>query len=196
MVLQEPFLYSISVKDNIRYRHEEVSDNDIVRAAKIVGAHDFITALEDGYDTILQQRGTNLSMGQRQLISFARAVVADPRILILDEATANIDSHTERLIQDGLDRVLRGRTSIVIAHRLSTIIKADRIVVLDLGRVVESGNHQELLAAGGRYANLYAMNFGETLEGTGGDLSAEREGTEMLEEIATDWGGGGGTGGG
>ena len=196
MVLQEPFLYSISVKDNIRYRHEEVSDDDIVRAAKIVGAHDFITALEDGYDTILQQRGTNLSMGQRQLISFARAVVADPRILILDEATANIDSHTERLIQDGLDRVLRGRTSIVIAHRLSTITKADRIVVLDLGRIVESGNHQELLAARGRYASLYAMNFGETLEGTGGDLSAEREGAEMLEEIATDWGGGGGMGGG
>ena len=113
--------------DNIRYSHVEASDNDVEEAAKSVGAHDFIMGLEQGYHTTLAERGVNLSVGQRQLISFARAIVSDPRILILDEATANIDTHTEVLIQEALKRVLKGRTSIVIAHRLSTIRNADKI---------------------------------------------------------------------
>ena len=118
--------------------------------------------LENGYDTMLQQRGNNLSMGQRQLVSFARAVVADPRIIVLDEATASIDSRTEKIIQESLKAVLQGRTAVVIAHRLSTITSADVIVVLDQGRIIETGSHAELLAKGGLYATLYAMNFGET----------------------------------
>jgi len=160
MVLQEPYLFSGTVKENIRYSHEEASDEAVVAAARAVGAHDFIVALEKGYDTELAERGTNLSVGQRQLISFARAIVGNPRILILDEATANIDTHTEILIQNALRRILMGRTSIVIAHRLSTIRNADKIVVLDKGRVVEVGKHQELLERNGTYARLYAINYG------------------------------------
>ena len=160
MVLQEPYLFSGTVKENIRYNHEEASDEEVVAAAKVVGAHDLIMSLEQGYETPLAERGINLSVGQRQLISFARAIVGDPRIIILDEATANIDTHTEILIQSALKRVLQGRTSIVIAHRLSTIRNADKIVVLDRGRVVEVGNHQELLERKGTYARLYAINYG------------------------------------
>ena len=160
MVLQEPYLFTGTVKENIRYNHEEASDDAVVASAKAAGAHDFIMALDNGYDTQLAERGTNLSVGQRQLISFARAVVGDPRILILDEATANIDTHTEMLIQSALKSILRGRTSIVIAHRLSTIRNADKIVVLDRGQVVEVGQHHELLARNGAYARLYAINYG------------------------------------
>ena len=160
MVLQEPYLFSGTVSENIRYSHEDASDEHIVAAAKAVGAHEFIMALDGGYEAELAERGTNLSVGQRQLLSFARAIVGDPRILILDEATANIDTHTEVLIQRALRRVLKGRTSIVIAHRLSTIRDADKIVVLDHGRVAEIGTHQELLQNNGVYSRLHAVNYG------------------------------------
>lgn len=161
MVLQEPYLFSGTVADNIRYNNESLSDDEVVTAAKTVGAHDFIMSLDLSYSTVLAERGINLSVGQRQLLSFARAVAGDPRVIILDEATANIDTHTEVLIQQALQEVLRGRTSIVIAHRLSTVRNADNIVVLDQGRLVEQGNHDELLAKkGGIYARLYAVNYG------------------------------------
>ena len=159
MVLQEPFLFSVTVRENIKYNHEDATDEQMVDAAKAVGAHDFITRLEKGYDTLLQERGVNLSVGQRQLISFARAIVADPRILILDEATANIDSYTEMLIQRALQRVLAGRTAVVIAHRLSTIRGADKIVALHLGEVIEVGTHDQLMARNGLYEHLYRMNY-------------------------------------
>ncbi len=160
-VLQEPFLYSESVTANIRYNHPDIPFERVEEAARAVGAHDFIVRLASGYDTVLEQRGANLSMGQRALVSMARAIVADPRVLILDEATANMDSETERKLQEALKTVLKGRTSLLIAHRLSTITGADKIVVLENGRLVESGKHQDLLDRGGVYAQLYAMNFGE-----------------------------------
>jgi ATP-binding cassette subfamily B protein len=165
MVLQEPYLFSGTIKENIRYAHTDVSDADVVAAAKAVGAHAFIMALAQGYDTPLAERGVNLSVGQRQLLSFARAIVGNPRILVLDEATANIDTHTELLIQQALKRILEGRTSIVIAHRLSTIRNADTIVVLDRGRVVEMGSHEELLGRQGVYARLCAVNDGLRQDG-------------------------------
>ena len=152
-VPQEPYLFSGTVNDNIRYNHVEADDDDVVRAARAVGAHEFIMRMEHGYDTELQERGSNLSVGQRQLISFARALVADPRILILDEATAYVDTQTELLIQQALGELLRDRTALVIAHRLSTVRGADRIVVLDQGRV-EQGSHDRLMANGGLYARL------------------------------------------
>ncbi len=161
-VLQEPFLFSGMVKDNIRYNNTEVEDSAIVEAAKVVGAHDFIMDLEKGYDTILQERSVNLSMGQRQLLSFARAIVGNPRILILDEATASVDSYTETLIQKALKTLLKDRTSIVIAHRLSTIRGADQIVVLDQGTISEKGTHDQLMDQNRLYAYLYRMNFADT----------------------------------
>ncbi len=159
MVLQEPYLFSGTVRENIKYNHTEATDQQMFTAASAVGAHDFIMALENGYDTFLAERGGNLSVGQRQLLSFARAIVADPKILILDEATANIDSYTEVLIQRALEGLLKGRTAVVIAHRLSTIRGADKIVVLNFGEVIEVGNHDQLMADDGLYAHLYKMNY-------------------------------------
>jgi ATP-binding cassette subfamily B protein len=154
VVPQEPFLFTGTVSENIRYNRAEATDEDIARAAKAVGAHDFINRFERGYETVLLERGGNLSIGQRQLISFARALVADPRILILDEATANIDAYNEMLIQRALGELLNGRTALVIAHRLSTVRNADRIVVIDGGRVAEQGTHDQLMALNGVYARL------------------------------------------
>jgi ATP-binding cassette subfamily B protein len=155
MVLQEPFLFSGTVLDNIRFA-SNAPEARVIEAAKAVRAHDFIRALPQGYQTELTQRGQNLSLGQRQLLSFARALVADPRILILDEATASIDSFTERDIQAALKVLLAGRTSLIIAHRLATIRDADTIIVLQAGRIVEQGDHASLLSAGGLYSRLHA----------------------------------------
>jgi len=183
MVLQEPYLFSGTVADNIRYSSEGISDDEVVAAAQTVGAHDFIMDLENGYNTVLAERGINLSVGQRQLLSFARAVVGNPRVIILDEATANIDTHTEVLIQQALQKVLSGRTSIVIAHRLSTVRNADNIVVLDQGRLVEMGNHEELLARkGGVYARLYAVNYGLPTDDDGESM----EGGPSLAPVPAD----------
>jgi ATP-binding cassette subfamily B multidrug efflux pump len=159
MVLQEPFLFTGTVLENIRYNKASATREQVIEAAKAVGAHDFIVSLADGYDTKIEQRGGNLSLGQRQLISFARALVADAKILVLDEATANIDSYTEMLIQKALKRLLEGRTGLVIAHRLATIRGADRIIVLQNGELLESGNHDELMAKQGLYSRLYTMNY-------------------------------------
>jgi ATP-binding cassette subfamily B protein len=159
MVLQEPFLFTGSVIENIRYNRVSASREEVIRAAEAVGAHDFIMRLPEGYDTHLEQRGGNLSLGQRQLISFARAIVADAKILVLDEATASIDSYTEMLIQKALAKLLEGRTGIVIAHRLATIRGADRIIVLQNGHAIESGNHDQLMAKKGLYYRLYSLNY-------------------------------------
>jgi ATP-binding cassette subfamily B protein len=159
MVLQEPYLFTGSVRDNIRYASHWVDDAAVVEAAIAVGAHEFIEALPQGYDTMLAERGSNLSLGQRQLLSFARALVADAKILVLDEATANIDSYTEMQIQKALQRLLVGRTGLVIAHRLATIQNADRIIVLQQGQLVEEGDHDTLMKNDGLYAKLFKLNY-------------------------------------
>ena len=158
IVLQEPFQFSDSIMDNIRYNHPEASDEKVYEAAKAVGLHDHIASLLDGYETVMGERGGNMSLGQRQLISFARALVADPRIIVLDEATASVDTQTEQMIQQAIGKMLHGRTAIVIAHRLSTIRNADKIVVMEKGRIVELGNHDELVALGGLYAKQYELH--------------------------------------
>ncbi len=158
MVLQEPFLFSGTVRENIKFSRPGIADERMIESARAVGAHEFISALPDGYDTRIAELGMNLSLGQRQLISFARALVADPRILVLDEATASVDSETEVQIQNALRVLLKGRTAILIAHRLSTIRHAGRILVMDKGRIVEDGDHDQLMESDGLYARLYRLN--------------------------------------
>ena len=159
IVLQDTFLFSGTIADNIRYGRLDATDAEVEAAARLVNAHEFITRLPEGYQTWVQERGANLSQGQRQLIAFARAVLADPRILILDEATSSVDTRTEMLIQQALSRLLRGRTSFVIAHRLSTIRRADQVLMIQDGRIVERGTHEELLARRGAYYELYRKQF-------------------------------------
>ncbi|NRT75523.1 ABC transporter ATP-binding protein [Clostridium beijerinckii] len=159
IMLQDSFLFSTSIKENIRYGKLNATDEEVIQAAKAVNAHEFIEKLEKGYDTDVNERGSRLSLGQRQLIAFARALIADPRILILDEATANIDTETELLVQEGIKKLMEGRTSIVIAHRLSTIRDCDKIFVLSKGRIVESGTHDELLENHGYYYKLYSAQY-------------------------------------
>jgi len=159
IVLQDTFIFSGTVRDNIRYGKPEASSEEVIDAAKAVNAHDFIMRLPDGYDTQVQERGSRLSVGQRQLISFARTLLADPAILILDEATSSVDAYTELLIQKALDRLLTGRTALVIAHRLSTIRNADCIYTLDKGHIMEAGSHHELLQRNGVYRKLYELQF-------------------------------------
>ena len=169
MVLQEPFLFSGTIEENIRYNTTDASLDDVIASAKAVAAHDFIMRLPEGYQTQLGQRGRNLSVGQRQLLSFARALVANPSILILDEATANIDSFTEQAIQKALKVLFAGRTCLVIAHRLATVREADAIIVLREGRIVEQGPHDALMARGGLYATLYASSHGSFDDAVGED---------------------------
>jgi ATP-binding cassette subfamily B protein len=155
IVPQEGFLFAGTVSENVAFAKPDAKAEDIVRAAQTVGAHDFILRLEDGYETQLGERGSRLSLGQRQLVAFARALLADPRILILDEATSSVDIGTERTIERALGTLLSDRTSFVIAHRLSTIRDADLIVVLEHGQVIEQGSHHELLTRRGLYTSLY-----------------------------------------
>jgi ABC-type multidrug transport system fused ATPase/permease subunit len=155
IVPQEAFLFSGTIGENIAFGRPDAGEEQIRAAAGAVGVEEFISELDRGYDTEIGERGAQVSAGQRQLIAFARALIADPRILVLDEATSNVDLHTEGRIEEGLRRLLAGRTSIVIAHRLSTIRQADRIVVLERGQIAEQGTHDELVAAEGRYFQLY-----------------------------------------
>lgn len=159
IVLQDPFLFSGTVRENIRFGRLNASDEEVEAAAKAVGADEFIRQLSHGYDTPVEEGGAILSVGQRQLISFARALLADPRILILDEATSSVDTQTERMIQAGLTRLLNGRTALIIAHRLSTITNADRILVIENGKIIEDGTHTELLQKRGVYYHLYSLRF-------------------------------------
>lgn len=159
VMLQDTFIFSGTILENIRYGNLSATEEEIINASKAVRAHEFIINLKDGYNTQVNERGSRLSVGQRQLISFARALLADPKILILDEATSSIDTKTEKALQEGLDRLLKGRTSFVIAHRLSTIKNADRIMVINDGRIVEQGTHDELINNHGEYYNLYMAQY-------------------------------------
>jgi ATP-binding cassette subfamily B protein len=164
IVLQDTFLFSDTVMSNIRYGRPEASDEEVIAAARLARAHDFITGLPEGYETVLGERGAGLSQGQRQLLAIARVALANPRLLILDEATSSVDTRTERQIQKALDQLLAGRTSFVIAHRLSTIRNADQVLVLNEGQIIERGKHSDLLAARGFYYNLYMSQFRRQVE--------------------------------
>ena len=159
IMLQDTFLFSDSIMENIRYGRLDATDEEVINAAKAVNAHKFITELEKGYDTEVNERGSRLSLGQRQLVSFARALLANPRILILDEATSNIDTQTEMLVQKGIEKLIKGRTSFVIAHRLSTIRDCDKILVISDGEIIEAGTHDELLRNKGMYYDLYSAQY-------------------------------------
>ncbi len=159
IMLQDTFIFSGTIMDNIKYSRLDATDEEAIAAAKAVKAHDFIAAMPDGYNTEVNERGSRLSVGQRQLISFARALLADPRILILDEATSSIDTKTELALQEGLQRLLKGRTSFIIAHRLSTIKNADKIMYINDGKIIEQGTHDELMAKGGAYYHLYTAQY-------------------------------------
>ena len=158
MVLQDTHLFTASVKDNIRYGKLDATDEEVIEAAKLANADSFIERLPQGYDTVLTGDGANLSQGQRQLLSIARAAIADPPVLILDEATSSIDTRTEKIVQEGMDRLMHGRTTFVIAHRLSTIKNSDCIMVLEQGRIIERGSHDDLIEEQGRYYQLYTGN--------------------------------------
>ena len=159
IVLQDTNLFTGTVMENIRYGRLDATDEECVAAAKLANAHDFITRLPQGYETMLTGNGANLSQGQRQLLSIARAAVADTPAMILDEATSSIDTRTEALVQDGMDKLMKGRTVFVIAHRLSTVRNADAIMVLDHGRIIERGTHEQLIAEKGVYYQLYTGAF-------------------------------------
>jgi len=162
VVLQDTFLFSGSIMENVRYGRLDASDEEVIAAAKAVGAHDFVTALPEGYETEVGEEGVNLSVGQRQIVSFARTLLEDPRVLIMDEATSSVDTTTENQIQRAVDRLLMGRTSVIIAHRLNTVVGADKIIVMDEGQIVERGTHEKLLARRGRYYELYAMQWADS----------------------------------
>lgn len=158
MVLQDTELFTGTVKDNIKFGKLDATDEEVIEAAKLANAHRFIMQLPNGYDTMLVKAGTNLSQGQRQLIAIARCAIANPPVMILDEATSSIDSRTEEMVQQGMDAIMKGRTVFVIAHRLSTVKNSDVIMVIDGGRIIERGSHEELLAKKGKYYQLYTGN--------------------------------------